>query len=209
MKKISVFLLSAFVFPSFAFAQEEAPIQEPETQAEERFEDLLESAPDQMAEYDVNFTVSNISKDNGDATTTGAHMGDILLYELELQGKTAGMVEDIAINLSAMIDMVTIENAQNGAQMGDRVVYPDVSEGIDNWTRKYGLYVKVKDGEMETDSLRADFQGNYLTVSLLDKTEGCVSGSCDLTRSGPAQNWLFWGIIMGIIGLFGISFARR
>ena len=148
---------------------------------------------------EVTLTVTNISQDNADATSSGARPGDVLRYEITLNSA----IEDVSnyvpvINVAGIESVVEFTNTGFGVRENGTVVYPAYSHKAP-CTQAFTFFVRVKEdcGEMTALNVSNSVAGN-VSVPL----------NCGLAQTGPSQTlFLLAGVMMLVLtfafGMFG------
>lgn len=150
---------------------------------------------------EVKMSVTNVSQDNADATTSGARPGDVLRYEISLNSATEDVSNYVpSINVSGIESVVEFTNTGFGVIENGMVVYPAYSHKAP-CTQAFTFFVRVKEDCAQMTALN---------VSNSEAGNVAVPLNCGLAQTGPSQTlFLLAGVLMLLLtfafGMFGRS----
>ena len=177
MKKhfISFVLLLALLFPVVTLAQSDS--------------------------YTAEFKVYNASKGNVDATAMPANLGDVLMYQITMQGHSSVSSEPVRVDMSKAGD-VTVVDFGEGRRQGDIILLPTVSDENSNWQRTFSFQTRIP-ADMEQDATSMSYNGMVRTVQI-DRNMAETTPS-----TGPASSIAVGiGVVLLLIGTIVISRRR-
>lgn len=97
----------------------------------------------QSANYTSQFNVYNYSQQNVDATTVTANPGDILMYEVLMEGSAPVSDEPVTVQMNDAQDLVTIIDGTELTVENGNAVFQTVTDGNSNWNRTFRFQVRV------------------------------------------------------------------
>lgn len=144
----------------------------------------------------VDLGVQNVSQDNLNAVRVGARAGDVLRYEITISGEAEeGMETDI--DLSRLLNNVTMVNAGGGAVDGTTLTFPE-DFCLTCGSQQFSFFVRVNKECQSGDSLIVGMGEDELVVDL----------NCDeLAQSGPGP--VIFAVLAMVAILAAVIFPAR
>ena len=145
----------------------------------------------------TDYSVTNSSQDNQDATVVGASSGDVLRFKLTIESPTENV-----FGVEPAIDVLNIEDSAQIFDTGlgevqDGILFWDVVNAAAPYKRDFTFFARVNPNCNASTITSAAFSQS-LRVPL----------NCGLAKSGPGS-MLVWGLLcvafIGVLGFFRFS----
>lgn len=105
---------------------------------------FVHAQADFVTAYNSTFTVRNVSQNNVDATNRAVKPGDILMYQVQLEGTAPVNNEVIRTRTGALEGTMTLVDSTDGRLEGSYIYFPNVTDDKNNWKRTFAYYMRVE-----------------------------------------------------------------
>jgi hypothetical protein len=133
----------------------------------------------------IDISVQNVSQDNLNAVRTGVRSGDVLRYEISINGSDVNTENETTLDLSDALTKAKMVNAGGGTLEGNMLSFPE-SFCLTCDGQTFSFFIRANDTCVEGETIDILYAGQNISVPF----------QCELADSGPGA------FIVSILALF-------
>lgn len=133
----------------------------------------------------IDFSVQNVSQDNLNAVRTGVRSGDVLRYEISINGSDINTESETTVDLRDALSKAKMVNPGGGTLNGQILSFPE-SFCLTCDGQNFSFFIRANDTCTAGDTIDVIYEGQTLSVPF----------QCELVDSGPGA------FIVALLALF-------